>query len=126
MPHWESELEALLNSLGVSYNGPGDVHATEFAEEHTMSYLITNETDAENEQIGIVRREIEATMSEVTRLMSEGYLDPTLRNDITIVLHALMRPTSTGSFEPDEWQLESSAAVLHFCRIVMRLTRNLD
>ena len=126
MPLWESELETLLKSLGVAYSESLDTPAAEFVEESRVLHGTPEESDAEFEHLTIIQDEIEATMSEVTRLMCEGNLEPTLCDDIAHVLHTLMRPASTSIVTPDEWQLESSAAVLHFCRLVMRLTRNLD
>jgi hypothetical protein len=81
----------------------------------------------EEEEVSAIRREIEATVARVVHLTRTGQLDPALRDDVVFVLRALTRacPTGLDSDARDEWHLASAAAVLHFCRVVLRLTRPL-
>ncbi|MBF6589039.1 MAG: hypothetical protein IVW57_00735 [Ktedonobacterales bacterium] len=94
------------------------------------------ETPRENEEVSAVRSEIEATLSRIVALARAGQIERSFRDDVVFVLHALMRPrphvastsaqgvASAGSLEESaqEWQLASAAAVLRFCRIVLRLS----
>ena len=89
----------------------------------------------DGEEISAVRSEIEATLREVLALVQAGRMSRALRDDIVFVLEALtrprpgQRPPATRPAGPDdssaEWNLASAAAVLRFCRIVLRLTNSL-
>jgi hypothetical protein len=81
----------------------------------------------DGDEVSAVRREIEATLARVVDLARAGLLDPALRDDVVFVLQALTRPRPRGLRARDrtEWQLASAAAVLHFCRVVLRLTQTL-
>ena len=89
----------------------------------------------DGEEISAVRSEIEATLREVLTMAQAGRMDRALRDDVVFVLEALTRPrpgrqpTMRKLAGPDdsstEWNLASAAAVLRFCRIVLRLTSTL-
>src|SRR5262249_15194689 len=93
----------------------------------------------EGDEVSAVRREIEATVQQVMALVRAGRMEPALRDDVILVLDALTRPRpgkpASGRARPrrisgpddsaTEWQLASAAAILRFCRIVLRLTNAL-
>lgn len=126
MSQWEEELKALLASLGVSLEG---TESSDISLEGAASASLPPTrmhthaaNDADIVQRDLVRREVQATVNEVTRLTRAGHLDPTLHADIMRVLQALTRSAPTAASDAEEWGLTSSAAVLRFCRIVLRLT----
>jgi hypothetical protein len=152
MPDWRVELEALLSQLdvtldrGMATEHQGQAGSPAFADSLALEEvdtdipwelgaLATEETPVEGEEVSAVRSEIEATVQRVIAMTQAGQLEPSLRDDIVFVLQALTRPrpskgarrSNAGS--PDdssqEWQLASAAAVLHFCRIVLRLAQAL-
>jgi len=116
MSHWEEELQTLLASLGVSYE---QEQAQSAASDAPTSPGAHDDLFSEVEQRTLVKREMEATMREVTLLTQAGYLDPAVREDVVRVLRALTRHHPSAGHD---WHTTSSAAVLHFCRIVIRLT----
>lgn len=97
--------------------------------------LTVEEPPAEDDDVSAVRSEIEATVAQVIALARAGRIDHDLRDDIVFVLQALTRPHPTTPAyllnverhddARQEWQLASAAAVLRFCRIVLRLTHAL-
>jgi len=128
MSHWEEELQSLLASLGVSLE---DGEASEvMPDDESADTLMPPSAQAaadrsNNEQREIVKREMQATVFAVDRLTRAGYLEPAVHHDVVRVLHALMRPAPDDGHDSQEWQLTSAAAVLRFCRIVLRLTKAL-
>jgi hypothetical protein len=144
MADWEAELASLLRALGVSLehesrpsDGADGAHSVtllgptvtvdagdsgEFAFDPQAEPGAPEPVDGD--EVRAVRREIEATLARVVRLTRAGQLDPALRDDIVFVLRALIRPIppTSGAAARDEWDLASAAAVLHFCRVVLRLT----
>jgi hypothetical protein len=78
-----------------------------------------------------VQSEVEATVRQVVSLVRSGSIDSALREDVAFVLRALTRPDATTSNAGEtisassglEWNIESAAAVLRFCRIVLRLAQ---
>lgn len=148
MPQWQSELEALLAELHVSLDGdaprePSDTAASrDLTRERIqkdgsdpsipweLGVLAAEEPPAEDDEVGAVRSEIEATVRRVIEMARTGRLDGALRDDVVFVLQALTRPhpldkrSHRGHQDAasQEWQLASAAAVLRFCRIVLRLT----
>jgi hypothetical protein len=143
MPDWEAELTALLHDLGVQVEGASAPHDPTPApnasrrpigverwplESGTLPAELPEEPMAnDGDEVSAVRREIEATLARVVDLARAGLLDPALRDDVVFVLQALTRPRPRGLRARDrtEWQLASAAAVLHFCRVVLRLTQTL-
>ena len=72
-----------------------------------------------------MRREVDSIVNQVIHLMQRGDLDKSLKEDVLVVLRALRRPQA---MQPDavnvdeEAYLESAASMLHFCRLVLRLS----
>ncbi len=55
--------------------------------------------------------------------MQRGDLDPVLKEDVMVVLRALRRRVPAGlQAASNETYLEFAAAMLHFCRLVLRLS----
>lgn len=146
MADWEAELTTLLRALDVSverdslsayhgaadHNGRSDLEAVDDLEPAELGSLSTDlvgeQATVDVDEVSAVRHEIEATLARVVQLTDTGQLDRALRDDVLFVLQALTRPRPSppAHAERDEWQLASAAAVLHFCRVVLRLTRPLD
>jgi hypothetical protein len=144
MPDWQGELESLLATLNVTLEGaPEGKTPLESAEVSTVANRdgLDDANDAtslevvsmEGDEVRAVRSEIEATVAQVVALVRAGRMDPALRDDVIFVLDALTRPRPGGRSRrpsrprgPDdsvsEWNLASAAAILRFCRIVLRLT----
>lgn len=149
MPNWQAELEQLLASLRVTMDRG---IATEPAQRSALigdEPGISEEFDpavmpelsgeqegspAAGEEVTAVRNEIEATVRRVVAMTEAGLLEASVRDDVLFVLHALTRPQPrrpprrqpSPADSSGEWQLTSAAAVLHFCRIVLRLTRAVE
>lgn len=146
MPDWEIELRDLLRSLDVSLEpGASRPVPVELPVSFPRGGALADESDPsdsmvrafertydqaldpgtpEGEEISAIRQEIEATVARVVHLTRTGQLDPALRDDVVFVLRALTRthPTARDTKVRDEWDLASAAAVLHFCRVILRLT----
>ena len=149
MPQWQTELEALLAQLHVSLDGdaaPGasNPNSRDLTLERIpadgsdpsipweLGVLAAEEPPAEDDEVSAVRSEIEATVRRVIEMARTGQLDGALRDDVVFVLQALTRPhpldrqprSRLGRQDgaSQDWQLASAAAVLRFCRIVLRLT----
>jgi hypothetical protein len=85
--------------------------------------------DSENDEawlsdLRVMRREVESIVSQVVHLMQHGDLDPALKEDVLVVLRALKRRASVTqqADASDTAYLEFAAAMLHFCRLVLRLS----
>lgn len=85
--------------------------------------------DGENDEawmsdLRVMRREVESIVSQVVHLMQHGDLDPALKEDVLVVLRALKRRASVTqqADASDTAYLEFAAAMLHFCRLVLRLS----
>ncbi len=149
MPHWQEELDALLARLRVSLDDPfppddgtpayrsGEGEAVEAIARDLALPGEGEELPGENEEVSAIRSEIEATLGRVLALAHAGRMDDDMRDDVIFVLQALTRPHpgatvfarsedgANGAEARDEWQLASAAAVLRFCRMVVRLTNAL-
>jgi hypothetical protein len=152
MPDWQDELEALLSQLHVSLEADPlppppstsdanisppasaqDGHAT--GEAGWDPRTASEELPADGDEVSAVRSEVEATIHRVIAMARAGRLPRELRDDVVFVLEALTRPAPRGQRKSRtgpraratelEWQLASAAAVLRFCRIVLRLTNEL-
>jgi len=140
MPDWQVELEQLLSQLHVAMDGAAaaprldggpqsggveDVLGGDLPWE--AGTAAQEDVVPDGDEVSAVRIELEATVRRVVELADAGRLEPDVRDDVLFVLQALMRPAARASLRPGEsaheWQLASAAAVLHFCRIVLRLTR---
>lgn len=134
MPDWQTELAALLKALDVdaepapvpaARNGRRPGRAIDGVDGPAAGDLVVEPAPPDGDEVTAVRREIEVTLARVIHLTNQGKLDRAIRDDVVFVLQALTRPRpgSLRGKAKDEWQLASAAAVLHFCRVVMRLTR---
>ena len=74
--------------------------------------------------LSLMRREVDSIVRQVIHLMQRGDLDKTLKEDVMVVLRALRRRAMvTEQAEVSEAAyLESAAAMLHFCRLVLQLS----
>jgi hypothetical protein len=73
-----------------------------------------------------MRREVDTIVSQVVLLMQRGSLEPSLKEDVMVVLRALRRRATVTqqAAASDEAYLESASAMLHFCRLVLQLSES--
>lgn len=150
MADWQGELRALLASLDVSLdpdpsasNGrtrhevaDEPVYADDRADERDTEAAGSDEHPPEGIEVSAVRSEMEATLERVVQLVRSGQMERALRDDVIYVLRALTRPgpekllpraaRQAARESAQEWNLASAAAVLRFCRIVLRLTQAIE
>jgi hypothetical protein len=134
MANWQDELESLLTSFGVVLEPP----ALELphADDSLNNYLLTQPDQSEpliehGVEVIAVQTEVEAMVRQVVALVRSGSIDSSLREDVAFVLRALVRPDGATNdsgaagraISGAEWSIESAAAVLRFCRIVLRLAQ---
>jgi hypothetical protein len=152
MASWEDELAVLLRELGVTLEEPRThLGPTYIYEDHQQEILplrekkdskrqtrstdafiwerarnssIDEDDDAWLSDLRLMRREVESIVIQVVRLMQRGDLDPSLKEDVMVVLRALRRRASVTqqAAASDAAYLEFAAAMLHFCRLVLRLS----
>jgi len=153
MPDWQGELESLLATLNVTLEGapngktPQEDPETAVREpdcaadrvnSHAGDEALLDVVPMEGDEVSAVRREIEATVGQVVALVRAGRMEHALRDDVIFVLDALTRPRPGDKSRPrrpsqargpddsaSEWNLASAAAILRFCRIVLRLTNSI-
>ncbi len=139
MAGWEQELAGLLRELGVTQEEPkthppfsnklirSDVKRRE---KNTDAYFLDDikEIEAEEEELWMsdltmMHREIDSIVRQVIHLMQRGDLDSSLKEDVMVVLRALRRRSAVTQQAAigDEAYLEAASAMLHFCRLVLRL-----
>lgn len=142
MAGWQEELAELLRELGVTQEEPqtnlrstgkpmrsdarwrlqpgkpGEHLADDF------SSHASDDTEAWLMDLGAMRREVDAIVRQVIQLMQRGDLDQSLKDDVMIVLRGLRRRSAVTqqAAAGDEASLESVSTMLHFCRIVLRLS----
>lgn len=97
-----------------------------------LDTLPAEDMPADGDEVKAVSREMEATVRRVIAMARAGQMESALRDDVVFVLQALTRPNpyeksgrrrhGKADESGQEWQLASAAAVLRFCRIVLRLT----
>jgi hypothetical protein len=140
MAGWEQELAELLRELGVTQEEPkthlrpsnklkrSDVKRRERAAD-AIFLRDMGDNEAQDEEVWVsdlssIRREIESIVRQVIHLMQRGDLDKSLKEDVMVVLRALRRRSAVTqqAATGDEAYLESAAAMLHFCRLVLRLS----
>jgi hypothetical protein len=148
MADWQGELRALLASLDVSLdpdpsvsNGRTRQNVVDdpaYVSSHGSDQEVAGADDhpPEGIEVSAVRSEMEATLERVVSLVQSGRMERTLRDDVIYVLRALTRPSpdkllpraawQAARESAQEWNLASAAAVLHFCRIVLRLTQAIE
>lgn len=78
--------------------------------------------------LGLMRREVDSIVRQVVRLMQHGDIEPSIKEDVMVVLRALRRRAmvTQQAAATDEAYLESAAAMLHFCRLVLQISGNED
>jgi hypothetical protein len=138
MAGWEEELSVLLSELGVKQEEP-QAHVrparqpmrSDVKRREQFSDALLWDDDSEPldddpwlDDLDMMRHEVDAIVSQVVLLMQRGDLDPSLREDVMVVLRALRRriPVAQQASTNDEAYLESASAVLHFCRLVLQLS----
>lgn len=140
MAGWEQELAWLLRELGVTqeepktHPRPSNKLMRSDVKRHGRTgdaiYLgDIRDSQLEDEEVWIsdlsmMRREIDSIVRQVVHLMQRGDLDKSLKEDVMVVLRALRRRSTVTqqAATGDEAYLESAAAMLHFCRLVLRLS----
>src|SRR5579885_1153647 len=138
MSNWELELEALFKRLGVQWDTPigeeeeadpydADPAGLAALAEEALTHEAEGGAEDDLDQLEMVRREMQATVGRVARMVRDGRLDSAIRDDVLFVLRALVRsePHLEEGETEEEGQLATAAAILHFCRIVLRLTHAL-
>ncbi|RAQ97391.1 hypothetical protein [Thermogemmatispora tikiterensis] len=146
MAGWEQELAELLRELGVTLEGAAADSPTHLQAKQRASYSDARQDEEESKtlpvppwgddapppadedawltELRLMRREVDSIVAQVIRLMQSGDLDASLKEDVMVVLRALRRRASPGphAAPSDETYLEFAAAMLHFCRLVLRLS----
>ncbi len=138
MARWEEELTVLLRELGVKQEEPQarlrqtrkPMRSDVKRREQCADALLWNDDDEVDDDdiwmddLDTMRHEVDTIVSQVVLLMQRGDLDPSLKEDVMVVLRALRRhvPTAQPSSIDDEAYLESASALLHFCRLVLQLS----
>ena len=153
MAAWQEELAMLLSELGVTQEGPKArlqptrkrVRSDVKWREQALDDLFWQQDNLEHDDawlddLLLLRLEVESIVSQVIRLMQRGDLDKSSKQDVLVVLHALRRRSiaEQQAASSDEAQLEFeysphleyshhleySTAMLHFCRLVLRLSES--
>jgi hypothetical protein len=139
MASWQDELAELLHELGVTpeepETRPRSPRYNQFALtpdlesvilEHIVEAAEEDKDEEEDwlEDLDTMRREVDSIVRQVIQLIKRGGLEPSLKEDVMIVLRALRtRATATQQASANEIaSIESNAAMLHFCRIILRLS----
>ena len=138
MAGWEQELAELLRELGVTQEEPKThlsptsklMHSDAKRREPAADAIILGDIgggqadDVWLSDLSSMRREIDSIVRQVINLMQRGDLDKSLKEDVMIVLRALRRRAAVTqqAATSDEAYLESAAAMLHFFRLVLRLS----
>jgi len=140
MAGWEQELAGLLRELEVTQEEPkthllpsNKLRRSDVKRRRQPPDAIflggIGDSEVEDEEVWIsdlnlMRREIDSIVRQVVYLMQRGDLDKCLKEDVMVVLRALRRRSTVTqqAATGDEAYLESAAAMLHFCRLVLRLS----
>ncbi|GAC1428489.1 MAG: hypothetical protein PVS3B3_27480 [Ktedonobacteraceae bacterium] len=87
-----------------------------------------DENDPWMNDLGLMRREVDSIVRQVVRLMQQGDIEPSIKEDVMVVLRALRRRAmvTQQAAATDEAYLESASAMLHFCRLVLQISENDD
>lgn len=144
MAGWEEELAVLLRELGVKQEEPDEAHLRPLRKpmrsdvRRREPYADAQPWGAESggsnrddddvwqQDLNSMRREVDTIVSQVVLLMQRGSLDPSLKEDVMVVLRALRRRATVTqqAAASDEAYLESASAMLHFCRLVLQLSES--
>lgn len=136
MPEWEAELKDLLAQLDVWYDLRDPDIAADLPADETDDETVDAFDEPGADQAGqfdpavlaltssAARTDTQATLARLESLMRSGQLEPEVREDFVHTLLAITRkpPRRASESVRGEWQLETTAALLHFSRLVMRLT----
>jgi len=152
MAGWQEELAVLLHELGVtleepkSHLRPTQISEADYSQEKpplqrredvkrqaqstdALFWGSTGDAEIEDEDawlsdLHMMRREVESIVVQVVRLMQSGDFDTALKEDVMVVLRALRRRASVTqqAAASDTAYLEFAAAMLHFCRLVLRFS----
>ena len=76
------------------------------------------------DDLSLMRREVDSIVRQVVHLMQREDMEPSLREDVMVVLRALRRRAmvTQQAASTDEAYLESASAMLHFCRLVLQIS----
>ncbi len=90
----------------------------------TNGDVADDENDPWMNDLSLMRREVDSIVRQVVRLMQRGDMEPSLKEDVMVVLRALRRRAmvTQQAAATDEAYLESASALLHFCRLVLQLS----
>ncbi len=144
MAGWQEELAEMLRELGVTQEEPkthlrptgklirSDSRRRSQAREKSADAFIfgdidadaVNDTETSLTDLSLMRREVDSIVRQVIHLMQHGDLDKSLKEDVMVVLRALRRRSmvTQQAAASDEAYLEFASAMLHFCRLVLRLS----
>jgi len=138
MAGWEEELAELLRDLGVALEEPGpqthlqttrkprrsDVQRRERSAEAVNWDDMVDDDDTWLADLRLMRREVDSIVTQVVHLMQRGDLDKASKEDVMVVMRALRSSASLVRqvASNDEAYLEFAAAMLHFCRLVLRMS----
>jgi len=141
MASWEEELAVLLQELGVKQEEPQAHLQTTHKplrrqrkrrEQCSDTRYLNEDNELDDDDFGVqdivtMRREVDSIVSQVMVLMQRGDLEPSVKEDVMIVLRALRRHippahSSTFPLTSEEAYLESASALLHFCRLALQLS----
>ncbi len=87
-----------------------------------------DENDPWTTDLALMRREVDSIVRQVVRLMQQEDIEPSIKEDVMVVLRALRRRAmvTQQAAATDEAYLESASAMLHFCRLVLQISGNED
>jgi hypothetical protein len=147
MASWEEELARLLRELGVTHEEPRThLRATYISDAQDIPFFRQGDKikrqvqsplfwggadkdevvdgDTNMGELRMMRHRIEAIVSQVERFMQQDNIDASLKEDVLIVLRALRRRAmvTQQAAASDTAYIEFAAAMLHFCRLVLRLS----
>jgi len=94
------------------------------ADNATGDNVVDDENDPWMNDLGLMRREVDSIVRQVVRLMHRGDIEPSIKEDVMVVLRALRRRAmvTQQAAATDEAYLESASAMLHFCRLVLQIS----
>ncbi len=146
MAGWQEELAALLRELGVTqedetpYLPPLDpeddlsqLPMFDWQEDRDVQFADASfwgnpragkKMDAPwVDDLSSMKSDVDAIVAQLIHFMQHGRIDPTVREDVMIVLRALRHRAAVTrqAREGELARIESASAILHFCRLVLRL-----
>ena len=84
---------------------------------------MTEDDDISMNDLSLMRHQVDTIVAQVVRLMQRKDIDEAVKEDVMVVLRALRRRASVTqqAAASEAAYLEFAAAMLHFCRLVLRL-----